>query len=130
MAIALVAGTLAPALALVRDGLALSETTDQKALLTNYAVCKVEEHLALVAASWTSGTANGDFAADGFSNIRFTVTQSDSVADGGIVGQLMHVQVTTYIDSDGDDALDATESRCDFRTKIGKFASYETKAST
>ncbi|MEM6331571.1 MAG: hypothetical protein AAF790_15170 [Planctomycetota bacterium] len=130
MAVALVSGTLAPALALIRDGLALSEQTDQKSLLANYAVSKIEEHLALVAASWASGTATGDFAADGHSGIRFIVTRSDAVSDGGIVGELMHIGVTTYIDDDGDDALDADEPRCDFRTKIGKFASYELRATS
>ncbi len=129
MAVTLVAGTLVPALALIRDGLDLSQTTDEKALLTNYAVCKVEEHLALVAASWTSGTATGDFATDGFSNLRYLVTQSDAVADGGIVDALMHVQVTTYVDENNNDALDSTEPQCHFRTKIGKFASYEAIAS-
>ncbi|MEM9185565.1 MAG: hypothetical protein AAGB00_03625 [Planctomycetota bacterium] len=129
MAGALVAGTLVPALQLIREGLELSETTDERALLANYAVCKLEENLALVAAAWTSGTVSGDLTADGHSRLRYTVTRSDAVADGGIVGELMHVRVTTYIDEDGDDALDASEPSCSYRTKIGKFASYEAAAS-
>lgn len=128
LAVALVAGTLVPSLALVRDGMELSSTTDEKALLTNYAVGKIEQHLALVAASWTTGTATGDFATDGLAEIRFIVTRSDDPSDGGVSGALMHIQVTTYLDEDGDDALDVSEPRCDFRTKIGKLASYEAKA--
>lgn len=128
-AIALVSGTLVPALALIRDSMELSETTDQHALLTNYAICKLEEQLAIAAAAWTSGVAEGDFAADGHSSIRFIVTRSDAVADGGLVGQLMHLEATCYVDEDSDDALDATEPQCHYRTKIGKFASYEAIAS-
>lgn len=130
LAVALVAGTLVPSLALIRQGLELSETTDQRALLTNYAVGKLEEQLAIVAASWTSGTATGDFAVDGHADLRFSVTRSDAVADGGLVGELMHVQVTTYLDEDGDDAQDAGEPSCGLRTKIGKFASYEAIANS
>ncbi|MEM8864810.1 MAG: hypothetical protein AAGF31_04620 [Planctomycetota bacterium] len=129
LAIALVGGTLAPAMSLIRSGLELSETTDQKALLANYAVSKIEEHLAIVAATWTSGTASGNFATDGFSSLRYEVTRSDAVADGGIVDELMHVQVTTFFDVDGDTLLDADEPQCHYRTKIGKFASYESIAS-
>lgn len=129
LAIALVAGTLAPSLALVRDGMELSRTTDEKALLTNYAVGKVEEQLALVAASWNPGAEAGDFAADGFANIRYVVSRSDNPADGGLTNALMHIQITTYLDEDSDNVLDAEEQRCEFRTKIGKFASYEAKAS-
>jgi hypothetical protein len=88
----------------------------------------MEEHLAIAAAGWATGTANGDFAADGHANIRFTVSRSDAVASGGIVNRLMSVTVTTYSDDDGDDAMDANEMRTTLATKIGKFVSYESKA--
>lgn len=130
LAVALVAGTLVPALALVRDGLAASETTDQRALMANYAVSKLEEQLALVAAGWTTGSVSGDLSADGHGELRYTITRSDASADGGIEDELMHIRVTTYIDEDGDDALDADEPQCQYRTKIGKFASYESIASS
>lgn len=125
LAVALVGGTLVPALALVREGLDASEQTDQRAMLANYAVGKLEEHLAIVASAWTTGVVEGDFAADGNDVVRFSVIRSDAVIDGGIVGELMHIQVTTYIDENGDDAYGASEPKCDFRTKIGRFASYE-----
>lgn len=128
-AVALVAGTLVPALALIRDGMEASDNTDKHRLLANYAVSKLEEHLAITAAAWTLGTDSGDFSADGFADIRYGVTTSDLPANGGIEDALMHVQVTTYFDSNGDDAYTAGELRCDYRTKIGKFASYEAHAS-
>lgn len=132
LAVALVAGTLAPAMALLRDGMELSRTTDERQLLTNYAVQKLEERLSIVAAGWTSpvsGSASGDLAAEGFSSIRYTVTWSDAVASGGLLDQLIRVDSTTYLDADGDDAMDADEPRCVFRTKIAKFPSYEAAAS-
>lgn len=125
MAVALVGGTLVPALELVRDATELSLETDERMLLTNYAVSTLEQQIALVAATWASGDASGDFAADGHANLRWQATRSDASADGGIVGSLMHVQVTTYIDSNADDVFDATELHCDMRTKIGKIATYE-----
>ncbi|MEM1303518.1 MAG: hypothetical protein AAGG46_01390, partial [Planctomycetota bacterium] len=69
-----------------------------------------------------------DLAADGFASIRYSVTSSDEAASGGLTDQLMHIQVTTYLDEDGDDALDASEPTCTFRTKIAKLTTYEQKA--
>lgn len=128
MASALVAVALVGALAMLRDGMAASQAIDDRLLMTNYAVSKLEQELAFVASNWTSGSTAGDFAVDGHANLRFTATRSDAVLDGGLVDRLMHIQVTTYVDEDGDDTLDATEQRCTYRTKIGKFASYEALA--
>lgn len=124
LAIALVAGTLTPALALMRDGMSVSRLTDQQLLLTNYAIQKLEERMAVVAANWTEGTATGDLSANGFASVRYSVTSSDAVLDGGIVDSLMNIQVTTYWDEDGDDAQDAGELSCTFRTKVANLNSY------
>lgn len=131
LAVALVGGTLVPALALMRDGMELSRTTDQRLLLSNYAVQKLEERLALVAAGWTTpvdDSTTGDLAADGFSSIRYIVTWSDLAANGGLPDQLMHITVTAYLDEDGDDTFDASEPSSVFRTKIAKLATYVDKA--
>lgn len=128
LAAGICATALVPALALLRDGMTLADNIDTRHLLLVYGVSKMEEHLAIVAASWTTGTANGDFAADGHANVRFSVSRSDNPANGGITGRLMSVTVTTYSDDDGDDAMDANEMRTTLTTKIGKFVSYENKA--
>jgi hypothetical protein len=128
MASSLAAIALVGSLALLRDGMIASRTIDQRQMLTTYAVSKLEEQLALVAANWTSGTVVGDFAADGHASIRYVASRSDAQSDGGLSDRLMHVQVTTYADEDGDDALDADEKRCVFRTKVGRFATYESLA--
>lgn len=125
MASTLAAVALVGALALLRDGMAASRTIDSRQLLTNYAVSKLEQQLAIVAGSWTSGTVAGDFAADGHPNIRYRATRSDAAADQGMLDRLMHLQVTTYVDANGNDILDFDEKRCSFRTKVSKLVSYE-----
>jgi hypothetical protein len=130
MASAICATALVPALAFMRDGMTLATTIDTKHMLLTYAVSKMEEQLAVVGATWAEGTIGGDFAADGHANVRFTVTQSDAPASGGIDDRLMNVLVTTYSDDDGDDTMDAAEARITVTTKISKLATYENKASS
>jgi hypothetical protein len=128
MASTICATALVPALALMRDGMTLADSIDKRHMLLAYSVSKMEEQLAVVAASWMEGTASGDFAADGHASIRYTVSRSDAPASGGIDDRLMNISVTTYSDDDGDDAMDAAEARITVTTKIGKLVSYETMA--
>jgi len=122
------AATLVPAVKFVRYGMERSLEDDRRQLLALYAASQVEERLGIVAASWFEGTQAGDYAADGHADIRYTTTSSDEVASGGIVGTLMDIRTTVYYDTNADDALSAGELRCTFRTKIGKFATYEALA--
>lgn len=128
LAIALAAGTLAPALALLRDGMAVSRKTDEQLLLTNYAVRVLEERLAVVAAGWQEGAVTGSFVAEGFASLRYVVTSSDDPANGGVVDELMHVSVTTYIDQNANATQDAGELSCSFRTKVANLGAYVEKA--
>jgi len=108
----------------------VAENIDTRHLLLVYGVSKMEEQLAVVAASWTTGNANGDFAADGHANVRYSVVRTDNPASGGITNRLMSITVTTYSDDDGDDTMDANEMQTTLTTKIGKFVSYENMASS
>jgi hypothetical protein len=130
MASTICASALVPALAFMRDGMTLATTIDTKHMLLTYAVSKMEERLAVVAATWTEGTTGGDFAVDGHANVRYTVTCSDLPANGGIDNRLMAVSVTTYSDDDNDDTMDAGEARITVTTKISKLVNYESKASS
>jgi hypothetical protein len=121
---------LVPALAMLRDGLALADIIDTRQLLLNYGVSKMEEQLAIVGATWTTGTLSGNFASDGQASIRYTVTKSDAVVDGGVVGKLMVVTVTTYSDDNGNSSMDASEARTTVTTKIAKLTSYVSKANS
>jgi hypothetical protein len=122
------ATALVPALAVLRDGVALGDIIDTRQRLLTYGVSKMEEQLAIVGATWATGTAAGDFGSDGQPNIRFSVTRSDSPASGGITNQLMNVTVTTYSDDNTNDVMDASEMRSTFTTKVAKSVSYATKA--
>ncbi len=124
LAVALVGGTLAPALALVRDGLELSRVTDRHQLIANFAVAKLEEELGKVATTWTAAQTTGSFAAEGFASLRYVASRSDSPAAGGITGRLMAVQVAVFDDTNGNAAQDAGERCTIFRTKVAKLATY------
>jgi Tfp pilus assembly protein PilV len=119
---------LVPALAILRDGISATEAIDKRHMVLLYAVEKMEEELAVVAATWTNASASGDFASEGHPDIRYSVARSDSAANGGIPNQLMNVSVTAYDDADGDDALDAGEPRTVLTTKVSKLATYESLA--
>ncbi|MGL4512037.1 MAG: hypothetical protein ACRCT8_03030 [Lacipirellulaceae bacterium] len=124
LGIALMGATLTPALELVRDALDLSQETDRRQLLANFAVSQIEQRLGVTAATWANASYTGDYAAEGLADVRFVTVCSDAVASGGIVGSLMDIRTTCYWDADDDDALDSGELRSVFRTKIGRFATY------
>jgi hypothetical protein len=125
LASAICTTALVTALAILRDGMTNAGRIDTRNLMLIYGVSKMEEQLAVVAASWATGTLNGDFASDGFPNIRYTATRTDNPASGGLTNQLMSVSVTVYSDEDGDDTLDAGEMQSVFTTKISKLVNYE-----
>ena len=129
LASAICASALVPALAVMRDGATLADIIDTRHTLLTYGVSKMEEQLAIVGATWATGTVTGNFASDGQSSIRFAVTRSDSAGSGGITNQLMSVTVTTYSDDNGNNTMDSSEARITLTTKIAKLVSYETKAS-
>lgn len=127
-AIGLMAATLVPAMELIRQSMKNSVEDDMRQLLALYAASQVEQQLGMTAMFWTVGSTTGDYAADGHPGIRYVTTCSDDPVDGGIVGQLMDVRTTVYDDANNDDVLTAGEKQCSFRTKIGKFATYEAMA--
>jgi hypothetical protein len=124
-ATALVAGTLAPALAVMRDAMALSREASRRNLLANYAVEALEYAQGITMQNWATGTSLGNFASDGWPNIRYSVTRSDSPANGGLTNRLMHVQVLIYDDSNGNAARDANEIAVQMRTKVSRLLTYQ-----
>ena len=130
LASAICASALVPALAVMRDGVALGEIIDTRHLLLTYGVSKMEEQLAVVGATWATGTVTGNFASDGQSSIRFSVARSDAAASGGITNQLMNVSVTTYSDDNGNSTMDTSEARIVLTTKVAKSVSYATKVAS
>jgi Tfp pilus assembly protein PilV len=121
----IIAIALVSALRLMRDGLRTSRQTEIRELLTTFGASKLEEHLALVSADWQTGNDAGDFAAEGYPDLRFRVGRSDSAGDGGISDQLMAVTAEVWHDLDGDSAPDGNEPAVVFSSKVAKLASYQ-----
>jgi hypothetical protein len=121
----LMAAILVPALSVMRDAMAKSRSLHQRSLLANYAVRVLEEQCASVAGSWATGTDSGSFVSEGHATIRYDVTKSDAVVDGGLLDQLMHIQVIVYDDADADVTPDSDELQVNYRTKVAKLNTYE-----
>lgn len=126
-AIGLMGATLVPAMELVRSSMEKSVENDQRQLLSLYAVSQIEQQLGVVEMTWATGSLTGDYAVDGHANIRYDTVVSDDPLNGGVIGQLMDLRTTVYVDDNGDDTLSSGELQCSFRTKIGRFATYEAK---
>jgi len=121
----LLAGILVPALAVLRDAMAISRETTSRSLLANYAVHTLEEQVALGMGGWTNNNDADTFAAEGHPGIAFNSVRSDNPSDGGITGSLMHVGVTVFEDLDSDLTPGVGELTLTMRTKIAKLATYE-----
>jgi hypothetical protein len=112
----------------MRDGMSNASKIDTRHRLLIHGVSKMEEQLAVVAASWATGTTSGDFAADGAASIRFTASRSDSAGNGGLTNRLMNVSVTVFSDDNGNTTLDTGELSSTFTTKVSKLVNYEAMA--
>jgi prepilin-type N-terminal cleavage/methylation domain-containing protein len=123
-ATALVAGTLAPALAVMRDAMAASREGVRRTLVANYGVQVLESQSAIVMQNWANGTVTGNFSADGYATIKYSAVKSDAPANGGLTNRLMHLQVTAYDDANGNSAADAGEISSTIRTKVARLTSY------
>ena len=121
----ILAATLVPALSVMRDSMAISRETATRSLLANYSVQKVEEYASLAIATWSEGTTTEDFTSEGHPSIVSIAVTSDDVSDGGIVGELMVVEVTVFEDLDGDTIPDSDELSINMRTKVAKLQTYD-----
>lgn len=123
-AVTLIAAALVPALRMMRDALEQSRRVETQELLSTLCVSKLEEHLALVFANWSATTVAGDFAADGYAQVRFRVVRSDDALQGGIADRLMAVTATVWEDQDGDTVLDVGEPSTVLASKAAKIEGY------
>jgi len=119
---------IVPALRILRDSMTVSREIETRGLLTNYCASKLEEYLALTAASWQTTTASGTLSADGYPQLRFQVVRSDAPASGGITNRLMAVTATVWDDADSSGTLSTGERSVTLASKIAKMAIYEQQA--
>ena len=121
----IIATALVPALRMMRDSLEVSRSVEEADLMSTLCVDKLEEHLNKTAANWDKTTASGDFSAlEGRSYLKFRVTKSDAVPDGGIGDRLMAITAVICNDANGNGSLDGSEKKVTFATKVSKFVSY------
>jgi hypothetical protein len=124
----IIAIALVPALRLMRDSVRAIGELETSNLLATLCASKLEESLQRTAASWTSGTATGDFAAEGYPQLKFSLARSDAVAEGGIPGDLMSIAVTAWDDRLANNAWDTGELRVNFASKMARIVAYEAEA--
>ena len=124
VALTIVAGTLVPALRLIRQALEQSRELEQRNLMVTYGAGKLEEHMALTAKNWATGNFAGTLAADGHPELRYSVARSDSTLSGGIADRLMGIQVTVWNDTNGNATRDSGESYVLLASKTAKMAGY------
>jgi len=126
----LMAVAMVSSLRIMRDSMELGRDIETRSMLTTLAVSKMEQHLAETSATWATAISTGTFAAEGYSNFRYTVSRSDLLADGGSPDELMSIDLTVWDDQTADAALGAGEPNVSFRSKIAKMATYQDAAGT
>ncbi len=124
LAVVLLAGTLAPALTLMRRGLEYGRDIDRRNAMTTLGTSTLEQYAARTMAVWTTGTLSGTYATEGYADLRYTLTRSDAAASGGIANRLMALQLTAWHDANNNSVRDANESYVILATKVSKVRGY------
>ncbi|MEO1526859.1 MAG: hypothetical protein AAFX06_15590 [Planctomycetota bacterium] len=119
---------LVPALRLTRDRIERTEELERAEMRVSVCVSKLEEEMARTVANWDLTDRSGSIATPGHTGIRFVVTKSDSLADGGIPDSLAVVDVTVWHDDDGGSDIDVDEHAIRLATKVARLTSYESAA--
>ena len=119
---------LVPALQLTRKSLVRMDELEIHEDVLSYCTGKLEQHLALTAASWNLVDDEGDFSVEGRPELHFQVTKSDAIASGGTPDSLAIVTVTVWHDQDGGNDIDADEPQIQLNAKIAKLLAYEYEA--
>jgi len=129
LSIVILAGTLVPALRLMRRTLEYSRDIETRNAMVMYCTSKLDEHLVLASATWAAGPVAGNFAAQGSPELRYTVTRSDATTAGGIPDRLMAITVTVWHDANGNGSRDGNESAVALASKAAKLVGYQNEAS-
>ena len=115
---------LVPAMRLMRDSLAVEDDLEYASAMSTLCANQLEQCLASTAATWSTGTLSGNFSAQGYSFIKYSVTRSDSAGSGGITNQLMAITCTVWNDANANGTLDSGEKSVQMSTKLAKLAMY------
>jgi hypothetical protein len=127
---------LVPALRMIRDTLRVGRETETANLLATLATSRLEEYLLLsagqfgalpVGGNWNTTTVSGNYAADGYPNLKFSVVRTDS-APTGIPASLLSITATVWNDLDSDNVWDTGEPRSVYATKLARNVAYSNEA--
>ena len=125
----ILATALVPALRMMRDSLTVSRDVELADAMATNCASKLEETLNNVCGAWNTTTLSGNYAAQGYGQLRYSVTKSDQMSDGGFPNRLMAITAEVWDDANNNNALDANEHRVRFSTKMAKSVSYNYEAS-
>ncbi|WP_146396023.1 type IV pilus modification PilV family protein [Pseudobythopirellula maris] len=124
-ATALVGGTLVATLELLQSGMLLSKELDRQRAMVTLAVSTMEAQMVEAASDWTEGTFTGDYATEGYPEVRYTAIRSDSAGYHGIPDRLMVLAVYVYHDENGNNSMDSNERQLMLATQVAKLFTYE-----
>ena len=116
---------LVPALKMTRKNVNNMNALENAEACVALCVSKLESELAYTAATWDLADRDGDFTAQGQSDMRFSVVKSDAVADGGAADSLATIDVTVWHDENANLSIDSGEQQTRLATKLAKVLSYE-----
>lgn len=120
----MMAALLVPTLATMRHAMLQSEETALRRFLAQCAVQTLEQACGQQMAAWQAGdSADKAGALQGVVVMCATKT-SDALADGGVPGRLMVVEVLAWGDRQRNSAVDAGELKVRLVTKVAKLSSY------
>ena len=121
---AILGSVLVATLTMLRDSITMGEHIEHAQAMTSLATSKMEEHLALTAADFSTASESGNFSTEGYATLRYSAVRTDSVLSGGVSGTLMAVIVTVWRDDNGDTLLTSGEPAVTMASKMAKLASY------
>jgi hypothetical protein len=124
----IVATALVPALRLMRDSLGVARDVEAADMMTTLCASRLEQALCEVCANWNTTTVDGDYSSAGYPQLRYVVTKSDAGTEGGLPDRLMAITATVWEDANGNTALETSEKRVRFASKIAKSVSYNYEA--
>jgi hypothetical protein len=125
----ILATALVPALRMMRDSLTVGREVELADAMATFCASKLEETLNNVCGSWNMSTLTGSYAAQGYTQLKYIVTKSDSMSDGGLPNRLMAITAEVWDDVNNNNAIDGDEHRVRFSTKLAKSVSYNYEAS-
>lgn len=120
----LIATTLVPALRIMASSLKVSRMLTTSEAMATLCASTLERALAHTSANWSTTSSAGNFSADGYSAIGYSIMRSDSKTDGGIPNSLMTVQVTTWDDRNNNGLLDTGEPTVVYASKVARLTTY------